>query len=382
MSSALVKRRGRLMALTAAQPPPLSAGDPLEIRDLRAYPLEEPVSGRRYTLLRLAARNGMIGWGECAGASLRDLAQTRQLMIGQPATAWEPARRRLVAVARQEGAIHMAMLDLVGQYTKVPVYQVLGGPTRNKARALAPLEGSSDEALAASLARARQAGYRAFLVPVPPPSWLNQGQSYVLGARRRLDALRAAAGPGADFVLDGHGALTPGDAASLAEAFERFRLLWFDEPCPVSNLAALRKISAENVTPVGFGRRIQHAGIFQDLLREEAVDVLRPSLAETSLLGIRKVAAMAETHYVAVAPFHDGGPVATAAALHLAASLPNFFIQQIPLPAAAEDRAMRAEIAGEPIERVRDGFATLPADVGLGVRVNEKALEKYAERAA
>ena len=83
-----------------------------------------------------------------------------------------------------------------------------------------------------------------------------------------------------------------------------------------------------------------------------------------------------------MAPFHNGGPIASAAALHLAASLPNFFIQQIPLPAAEADRQMRVEIAGAPLEEVREGYAALPVGPGLGVNVNQRALAKYEERAA
>src|SRR5262249_10833985 len=93
--------------------------------------------------------------------------------------------------------------------------------------------------------------------------------------------------------------------------------------------------------------------------------------------GCRRIAAMAEPYYVAVAPRHDGGPVATAAAIHLAASLPNFFIQHIPLPEADDDMRMRIELLGAPVERISDGFAAIPAGPGLGINVNEAALEKY-----
>jgi galactonate dehydratase len=91
---------------------------------------------------------------------------------------------------------------------------------------------------------------------------------------------------------------------------------------------------------------------------------------------------MAETYYVAVAPNHDGGPIATAAAIQLAASLPNFFIQSVPTPVDERDRRMRAELVSEPIETVRDGFLSIPNTPGLGITVNEPALEKYKETAA
>jgi galactonate dehydratase len=86
---------------------------------------------------------------------------------------------------------------------------------------------------------------------------------------------------------------------------------------------------------------------------------------------------LAEPYYVAVAPHHEGGPIATAAALNLAATLPNFFIQHIPFPAADDDRRMRAEVAGTNLESIRNGFAALPTAPGLGITVNEAALEKY-----
>ncbi|RPI12315.1 MAG: hypothetical protein EHM65_06095, partial [Acidobacteriales bacterium] len=89
-----------------------------------------------------------------------------------------------------------------------------------------------------------------------------------------------------------------------------------------------------------------------------------------------------ETYYVAVAPYHDGGPIASAAAIHLAASLPNFVIQQFPFPAAEEDRRMRAALTGGPVVNVSDGFAAILTGAGLGISVNEKALDEYKERVA
>lgn len=354
----------------------------LEVSELQAYPLREPVSGRAYTVVKIQTKSGLTGYGECAAISADELARAKRILLGQQATAFELVRRRLMDLPALQGAVNVALLDLVGKHSKAPVYQVLGGPTRNKARAMAALAGDSNTALLASLKRAREAGFLAFVVPLPLLSALNQGQAFVQATVRRLESLRAAGGQEVDFVLDGATALTPGDAASLSAALERFHLLWFDEPCRLSQLGAIRKLAAERVTPLGFGRDIQHAGEFQDLLREEAVDVLRPNVALHGVTQIRKMAALAETYYVAVAPHHQGGPIATAAALHLAASIPNFYIQQIPLPEAEQDRRMRGELASPPVETVQDGFASLPTGPGLGIAVNEEALERYKERPA
>lgn len=370
-------RRGRLASLQASAAPATTRIPNLEISELTAFPVREPVSRRAYTILRARIKSGLAGYGECAGASNEEVAQALRLVSGVPATSYEVLAGRLAGAGALGAAINMALLDIVGKIAKAPVYQVLGGPTRYKARALAPLSGDTDAALVDSMKRAITAGFRAFLVPVPAPPFRNQGQAWALAVCKRLDALREAGGESMDFVLDGNGSLVPGDAATAAAVLEKFHLLWFDEPCPLVSLGAAKKIAMETVTPVGFGRHIRSGAGFQDLLREDAIDVIRPDISLNGISAIRRMAAIAETYYVAAAPYHDGGPVATAAALHLAASLPNFFIQQIPLPAAEEDRRMRAEIAGASLEAVKDGFAALPVGPGLGITVNEKALAQY-----
>ena len=354
----------------------------LEMVALDSFPLREPVSKRAYTCLRLRTRSGASGWGECSRISAADLAILRSAIQGKEASSFESIRRGLAVQASALGGLNIAMLDLVGKATNVPVYQVLGGPTRNQARALAPVGGETDDAVAASVSQARAAGHRAFAIPVPATQSPNHSATLVNATRQRLDRARSAAGPGCDFVLDAAGRLTPGDASTLAAALERSHLLWFDEPCPLSNLTAASRVSGENVTPVGFGRFAGEAGVFQDLLRADAVDVVRPDLARHGITQARRISALAEIYYIAAAPFHDGGPIATAAALQLAASLPNFFIQQIPYPAAADDRRMRARLAGESIEAAKDGFLELPRGPGLGITVNEAALNEYREREA
>lgn len=367
----------RRLKLALQARPPVSGG-PHQVRDLRVYPLREPVSGRSYTVLRLETASGLRGYGECALVSPAELAAARQAVAGAAPTAIEPIRARLAAAPSVSGAVNMALIDLAGQIAKAPAFQVLGGPTRNAVRVLAPLSGADDDDLKRSAERALKSGHKAFSVPVPETQATNHGQALVLRVKKRMEALRAAVGQGADFVLDGGARLSPGDASNLSNEFERSHLLWFDEPCSLANLSAVRKISQENVTPLGFGRSIHRSAEFQDLLREGMIDVLRPDIAQNGITQVRRMATVAEVYYVAVAPYHTGGPVATAAALHLAASLPNFFIQQVPLPSDPKDQAMRAELTSGSIEQVKDGYASLLTGPGLGIRVNEEALKKYA----
>lgn len=131
--------------------------------------------------------------------------------------------------------------------------------------------------------------------------------------------------------------------------------------------------------PVGLGRFVHDIGVFQDLLRWGSIDLLRPSLGLNSIVKIRRMAAIAETHYVAVAPYHNGGPIATATGIHLAASLPNSFIQQIPFPSSERDAAMRTELVSGNQEVAKEGFAPLVNKPGLGIEVDERALDRYSE---
>lgn len=371
-------RRKKVTEWIAMQAAAAMPRDKHEIVEMRVYPVREPASGRSYTIVRLRTQSGLTGWGEAGRVSPADAERARSRILGKPATAYAVTSTDTLL----DAAINCAMHDITGKAVSAPVYRVLGGPTRFKARALAPLSGGTDGELTASLNTLAKAGFQAFDVPIPGINWRNQGQAFDKAARARMDGLRSAAPQNANFVLRGGGTLMAGDAAAVASSLERFHLLWFDEPCPVTNLRTIKKIAEETVTPLGFGREIASASVFQDLLREGVVDILRPSIQRDGITRIRQIAAMAETYYVAVAPNHDGGPIATAAAIQLAASLPNFFIQSVPRPEDERDRRMRAELVSEPIETVRDGFLSVPATPGLGITVNESALEKYKETAA
>ncbi len=352
----VMQRRARLRTAIAAQVRTAATAklSDLDVADIRHFPLREPASGNRYSLLRVTTRSGMTGWGECAYSSSADLKALQSAWVGKPAHAYAT-----ISPSTPFGAaLDIALLDLLGKSTKAPIYRVLGGPTRSKVRAW-------------SATAAQQSPVA--VIDVPAPVSRNQGKAY----QNRILELVKAVPEDRDFILMGHGLLTPGDAASVAATVETKHPLWFDEPCSHSNIEALRKVSTETVVPLGFGAGIDDPAVFQTLLREGLIDVVRPDIGVFGISGARRVAALAEPYYVAVAPRHRGGPVGTAAAIHLAASIPNFFAQHVPLPEAEQDRAMRREIVSPDLETASDGYLSLPKSAGLGITVNEAALEKY-----
>jgi galactonate dehydratase len=179
-------------------------------------------------------------------------------------------------------------------------------------------------------------GHRAFSLPIGDPKTI---ATRLAAARKQF--------PDADFVLDGRSSLTPAQAAVVAAELETFHLLWFNDPCPVANLEAIRKIAEETVTPLGFTN-----GSPTEFLKADAVDVVRPALARNGIGQARKTAALAEVYYVAVAPQATGSALETMASLHYAASIPNFFIQEVPLDSQLI---------------VTDGYVALPTTPGIGV---------------
>lgn len=326
----------------------------LDITEIRHFPVREPVSGNRYSLLRVTTRSGLTGWGECRYDPNADIKAIASAWIGHPANAYAT----IPPSTPFRAALDIALLDVLGKAANAPVYRILGGPTRSKVRAY-----SSPYAEHFPVA----------VIEVPKPAARNQGKAY----QNQILELANAVPADRDFILAANGLLTPGDAASVATSLESKHPLWFDEPCPHSNIDAVRKIANETVVPLGFGAGIEDPGIFQALLREGLIDLVRPEIGIFGISGARRVAALAEPYYVTVAPRHNGGPVTTAAAIHIAASIPNFFIQHVPRPAAEADRAMRHEIASPALENGKSGFLEVTKSPGLGITLNEAALEKY-----
>jgi galactonate dehydratase len=354
MDHITVRRRARLLPVFTAQVAASSKPAALDISDVRYFPVRGPVSKNQYSLLRVRTRSGLIGWGECRFDPKADVDALRSAWIGRSATVYatiptsDPFR----------AALDMAALDILGKAANAPVYRILGGPTRSEVRAYS-FPYTSEFPVA--------------VIEVPAPVWRNQGKAYQDHLLKLVNEVPADR----DFIVVGDGSLTPGDAASVARTLEGKHPLWIDEPCSHANLEALRKVADETVVPLAFGAGVNDPGVFQALLRDGLIDLVRPDIAVFGISGARRIAALAEPYYVAVAPRHNGGPIGTAATIHLAASIPNFFIQHVPLPTAEEDRDMRRAIVSPALETGKDGFLTVTNAPGLGISVNEAALEKH-----
>ena len=342
----------------------------MKVTALDAFDVREPGSGRRYSILKATSDEKLVGWGEASHISAAALTKARAAVVGQEPSRYDVLTRQL-AGDPVGAAVNIALLDLYGQEAKAPVFQVLGGPTRFKVRAMTTLARPQDrEALQAQ-------GHRAFVVPVQLPPGITARPKIVEGVAKQFAALRAL-GENLDFVADGQSGLPSAEAADLAVALEPYHPLWFDRPTREPNDEVLGRIASESTVPLGLGHDLAMFAPVQNFLREGICDILRLSLNRLGVTPLRRAAAVAETYYTAIAPHHTGGPIATAAALHLAASLPNFFIQEVPAVLDRDTRQLRDELVGGPIEAVNDGYFTLTAKPGLGIQVNEAVIRRMA----
>ena len=189
-----------------------------------------------------------------------------------------------------------------------------------------------------------------------------------------VEAVRDAIGPDAEIMIEMHGRFNPATAIEMARELERFTPSWVEEPVPPENLAALKKAADKINIPIATGERIHSRYEFRELLELQAADIIQPDITHIGgILETKKIAAWADAYYVLVAPHNVGGAVATAAALHFAASTPNFKIQEH-FNDFAEDW-VKALAPGNP--EVIDGHFGLPQGPGLGVTLDLDAVEAH-----
>jgi len=273
--------------------------------------------------------------------------------------------------------LELACWDIVGKALDQPVYRLLGGAVRDRIKTYAngwyTVERTPDEFHAAAV-RVLERGYRALkLDPFGAGSWELSADE-----RRRslalVEAVRNAVGAEVEILIEMHGRFTPAEAIRLARELEPFAPSWIEEPVPPDNLKALKKVSDRVSIPVATGERIHVRHEFRELFELQAADVIQPDLTMCGGIGeTRKIAAWAESYYLLVAPHNVGGPVSTAAALHLAAVTPNFKIQEH-FNDFAEPYVKEAA-PGNP--EVEDGSFPLPRGPGLGVTLDEDVLAEH-----
>jgi galactonate dehydratase len=291
----------------------------------------------------------------------------------------EYARAGQVAMSAL-AVLEIACWDIVGKALDQPVYRLLGGPVRERIKAYAngwyTVERTPEE-FGDAARRAVAKGYRALkLDPFGSGTWELEPHERTR-AIELVEAVRDVVGPDVEILVEMHGRFTPAQAVAIARELEPFRPSWIEEPVPPENLAALRKVADQVTIPVATGERIHARDEFRELFELQAADVIQPDPTMCGgILETRRISAWAESYYVLVAPHNVGGPVSTAAALHLAAVTPNFKIQEHFNDFG--DPYVKAAAPGNP--EVVEGFFALPQGPGLGVTLDEDVIAEHPRR--
>ncbi len=258
--------------------------------------------------------------------------------------------------------IDMALWDIKGKALGVPVYELLGGPTRDRVRIYAHT--GSPEQIKADLAR----GYRTFKTK---PA-LRGTQRYIVTpghikyAAEQFGRLRKFIGDDVDLGIDFHGAVSPATAKMLIKALEPFGPMFIEEPCLNQNVDVLADIARSTPLPIATGERLFTKWGFREVLEKRAAAVLQPDLCHAGgITEVRLIAGMAEAYYATIAPHCPLGPIALAAGLQIAGSIPNFLAQ--------ENSTLGEGYLKRPFT-VRQGYVDLPAGSGLGIELDEDAV--------
>lgn len=343
----------------------------------------------------LTSEPGLVGWGEATlewktravCGAVDDLAP---LLIGQDPTRithlWNSMYRHpffkggVVTMSAISG-IDIALWDLNGKLLGQPVWRLLGGRVRDRLRMYDHLGGGDSSAvygaadpdhLAAMASASVADGFTALkFLPIPPGAAL-ASQRDIRGSRSAVVAVREAIGDDVELMLDFHGRTSVGGAIAFAAAVAEYGIWFVEEPVQPEDPTAVAEVARAIQIPVAGGERLTSPGEFRRLFELRAVAVAQPDICHVGgFTGIAKVAALAETFQVPLAPHNPLGPIATWANIQFAFATPNLLVQEV----MRRDVPWRAEVITD--VPIVDGHAGPPAAPGLGCEPDETACARY-----
>lgn len=368
----------------------------MKINSIKSYTFD-PGAGKNLLFCRVDTDEGIHGWGEAyvalgkeravesyinsmapfiLGRSPFVIKHTGQVLFDDFVT-----RRGSPDFYAAWAAIEIALWDIVGKKLGQPVYNLLGGPSREKIRLYANgwRQGSRTPQEAAERAvKVVEMGFTAMKFdPFPGPWRTFISRKDEDQAVETVRAVREAVGPEVDLLIEVHRRLAPMHAVRVACRMEEFNPFWYEEPCLSDNIDLVAAARREIRMPVVTGEALHTKADFKDVFEKQAADIINPdSCACGGILGLLEIAAMAEPYAVAVSPHnYNGTAIGLAATAHISAVATNFLIAECFL----NIKPACDEIMATP-PKIENGFLELPTAPGLGIEIDEQKVLKRPAR--
>jgi galactonate dehydratase len=344
--------------------------------------------------VRIYTDQGIVGQGESTDAAQGNVPLIRsfgRLLIGQDPLNIEAAFERIRTAGIFAGAqsgqyvtaltgVEIALWDVAGKALGLPVYQLMGGKVRDRVRVYCDSGAArmvpGDERSLARIQQIRKMGFTATKIDIDDAAdparfdrvnWTasNGEIDHMLA---KIAFTRENYPQNIDLAVDMHGRYDATTGKRVAKEVEKFKLLWLEEPVPAENIDAMRDIRASTSTPICCGENVYLRHGFREILEKRAADIVMPDFQKCGgLLEARKIADMAHTYYVPVAPHAVTSPIGMMATAHVCAAIPNFLVQEwhwIDSPDLWRNWVKQGEI-------IENGFISPTDSPGLGVEMNE-----------
>ena len=348
----------------------------------------------RWLFVKVSTDEGVSGWGEATLEGRSDTVRTavhelEELLVGRDPLRIEDHWQVMTRSGFYRGGpvlssavagLDQALWDIAGRSYGVPVHQLLGGPVRDRVRVYSWIGGDEPAEVADSAAAQREAGSTAVKLNAAGrtgPLDTSAAIDRVLGLAA---AAREAMGPDGDFALDFHGRFTTPMARRVVAELEPLRPLFVEEPVlPEYSAHRLRDVVEATTVPIATGERLYSRTDFLPVL-EAGIAVAQPDVSHAGGISeTRRIASLAETFDVLLAPHCPLGPLALAACLQVDFATPNVLIQEQSLGIHYNTTSDLLDHLVDPsVFAFRDGWCARPTGPGLGVEIDEAAVRRAA----
>ena len=346
--------------------------------------------------VRIYSDQGLVGEGEgvdaiSGGASI--IAGFRNALIGQNPlnvdALFERIRTSGIFAGAQAGqfvtalsAVEIALWDLAGKALGLPIYQLLGGKMRDRIRLYCDsgTDNRDDPKAKEFIAQIIDRGFTAAKIDIDDgkdPARFDKVNWTANNAEidhmiDKVAFMRESLPKQIDLAADMHGRYDVGTAKRVAKELEPFRLLWLEEPVPPENIDAMRDVRESTHTPICCGENLFLRHGFRELLEKRAVDIIMPDLQKCGGLSeARKIADMAHTYYVPMAPHCQASPIGTMASCHVLAAIPNCLVLEWHWGHPPERMSQWKQYAKEG-DIIEQGYVSVPDRPGIGLEMNDE----------